>query len=199
MRLLRILLLLGALAGAGCAASSELPLYREAKPLPPGALCRVAVLPFVNDSDFPLADTLVSKVFSARLQEAGNYLLAQDGDVLNAYRQLQLLPGAAPDLEQLRIIADRVNAQLLITGIVLEMREDRGDHGSVNPVAVLDVQVRDSRSGEVLWTTLHRRQGSDYKKAMHFGSLYTVTGLTRQMAEEIITLWLKKGFAQCNV
>lgn len=199
VKLFRLFLMAVLLFGAGCAVRTELPMHREMKPLPPESICRIAVLPFLNDSKFPLADTLVAKVISARLYDAGNYLVTQDGDVLKAYRQLQILPGEAPDLEQYRIIADRVNAQLLITGIVLEMREDRGDHGSVDPFAVLEVQIRDGRNGEVLWTTLHRRKGTDYKKTMHFGTIYTMTGLIQRMSEEIINLWFKKGLAQCNV
>jgi hypothetical protein len=183
---------------SGCAGSGA-PQHRQMAALPSGAVCRVAVLPFVNDSDFLNADAVLAKVLSARLQDSTDYLLAQDGDVLKAYRQLGLLPGRVPDLEQLQIIADRVDARLLISGIVLEMREDRGDHGSVNPVIVLEVQIRDGRSGEVLWTTFHRRQGADYKKTMHFGSIHTITGLSRRMVDEVITLWLKKGLTQCNV
>lgn len=182
----------------GCAGSGG-PQLRQMAPLPQGAVCRVAVLPFLNDSEFLAADAVIAKVVSARLQDSTDYLLAQDGDVYKAYRQLGLLPGVVPDLEQLQIIADRVDARLLFTGIVLEMREDRGDHGSVNPVIVLEMQIRDGRSGEVLWTTFHRRQGADYKKTMHFGSIYTITGLSRRMVDEIITLWLKKGLIQCNV
>lgn len=189
---LSIGLLLGCAGGGG-------PQHRQVASLPQGAVCRVAVLPFLNDSEFPAADMVIAKVVSARLQDSTDYLLAQDGDVYKAYRQLGLLPGVAPDLEQLQIIADRVDARLLFTGIVLEMREDRGDHGSVNPVIVLEMQIRDGRSGEVLWTTFHRRQGSDYKKTMHFGTVHTITGLSRRMVDEIITLWLKKGLTQCNV
>ncbi len=183
---------------AGCAAGNG-PQLQQMSPLPEVAVCRVAVLPFQNDSEFLAADAVIAKVVSARLQQSTDYLLAQDGDVYKAYRQLGLLPGMVPDLEQLQIIADRVDARLLFTGIVLEMREDRGDHGSVNPVIVLEMQIRDGRSGEVLWTTFHRREGADYNKTMHFGSIYTITGLGRRMVDEIITLWLKKGLIQCNV
>jgi len=158
----------------------------------------VAVLPFLNDSDFPLADTLVSKVFAMQFQDSGNYLLIQEGDIQKVYQQLHLLPGVAPSLEQLQIIANRVSAQLLITGIILEMREDRYALGTVNPVLIVDIQIRDGRSGETLWTAFHRRQGTDYKKAMHFGTIHTATGLSRQMAEEIINLWFKKGLTQCD-
>ena len=203
-----LLLALLALLASGCAAlpkASELlpggdrfPIHRQAAPLPPGPLCRVAVLPFLSDSEFPLADAIVSKVFKAEFQNSGGHLVAQDGDILKVYQQLHLLPGETPTLEQMQIVADRVNAQLMITGIVLEMREAPGEHGTVNPKIVIEIQIRDGRSGEILWTALHRRQGNDYKKIMHFGTLHTVAGLSRQMAEEIINLWYKKGLTQCN-
>ncbi|MEJ2033737.1 MAG: hypothetical protein P8Y63_12025 [Deltaproteobacteria bacterium] len=159
----------------------------------------MAVLPFLSDSDFPLADAIAGKVFATQLQESGDYLISQEGDILKVYKQLHILPGVAPTTEQLQIIADQVHAQLLITGVVLEMREDRGEHNTVNPLLVEEVQIRDGHSGETLWTTYHRRQGSDYKKTMHFGTIHTVSGLSRQMAVEIINLWFKKGLPQCDV
>ncbi len=196
------ILLIGLLSN-GCGTilpgSAQLPLHTQMKPLPPGPVCQIAVLPFLNDSEFPLADTIVNKVFTAQLQASGNYMIIQEGNILKAYQQLHILPGRAPNLEQLKIIANRVGAQLLITGIVLEAREDQGEHETVNPVLVMEIQIRDGRSGDILWTAFHRRQGTDYKKTMHFGTIHTVTGLSRQMAMEIINLWFKKGLTQCNV
>jgi hypothetical protein len=197
--LLRTLVLLAVLLLAGCAGRNEVPLQRQMSPLPPQPICRLAVLPFANDSNYLLADAIVSKVFAARLQDAGNYLLAQDGDIQRAYRQLGIMPGTSPNLDQLQIIGGRLNTRLLITGSVLEMREDRGDHGSVNPFMIFEVAIRDGSSGDVLWTTFHRRQGSEYKKTLHFGSIHTVTGLSQQMADEIISLWFRKGLVPCNL
>ena len=192
------ILLLGLLS-TGCAGNDQLPLHRQMTPLPSGPICRVAVLPFLNDTDFPLGDAIVNKVFTTQFQDSGNYLIIQEGDILKVYQQLHILPGIAPSLDQLQIIADRVNVQLLITGIVIEMREDRGEYNTVNPVLIMEIQIRDGRNGEMLWTAFHRRQGTDYKTTMHFGTIHTVTGLSRQMAEEIINLWIKKGLNQCNV
>jgi hypothetical protein len=198
-----VLIVLLSLFGTGCETLlpnyNYMPYHQQLAPLPPGPLCRVAVLPFLNDSDFPLAGTIAGKVFTAVLDDSGNYLVIQEGDVTKVYQQMFIFPGVAPTLEQIQITADRVNAQLLISGIVMEMREDRGEHGTVNPMLLIEVQIRDGRNGEILWTTLHRRKGTDYKKTMHFGTIHTVTGLSRQMAEEIINLWYKKGLTQCNV
>ena len=181
------------------ACGTRVPLHRQLAPLPSGPICRVAVLPFINDSDYPFGDTIINKVFATQFHEAGNYLVIQEGDILKVYQQLHILPGMEPSLEQFQIIADRVNVQLLITGIIMEMREDRGEHGANIPLIILEMQIRDGTNGEVLWTTYHRRQGTDYKKTMHFGTIQTVTGLSRQMAEEIINLWLNRGLKQCNV
>ena len=133
-----------------------------------------------------------------RDRDMGDHRVVQDGDVFRIYQQLHILPGEAPTLEQLRIIADRVDAQLLITGTVMEMQAAPGQRGTVNPRLVVEIQIRDGRSGETLWTAFHRRQGTDYQKTMHFGTIHTISGLSRQVAEEIINLWYEKGFARCN-
>jgi hypothetical protein len=80
----------------------------------------------------------------------------------------------------------------------MEMREDRAGN-TVIPVIIMEIQLRDGNSGEIVWTAFHRRQGTDYKKTMHFGTIHTVTDLCRKMAEEIINLWYNKGLKQCDV
>lgn len=195
--------LLLALIFAGCVArlpvGQQFPLHRQMQPLPSGTICRVAVLPFVNDSDYPLADAIFNKVFAAQLHSAGNYLMVQEGDILKVYQQLRILPGQLPTPEQLQIIAGRLDSQILVTGTVIEMRENPGQHGSVNPALAVDVMLRDGKAGEPLWGIYHRRQGTDYRTAMHFGAKHTVTGLSQQVAVEIINLWFKKGLSRCDV
>jgi polysaccharide biosynthesis protein PelC len=204
LRLSRYLLLaLLPLLLHGCAAPflnrQEFPLHRQSAPLPPGSICRVAVLPFLNDSDFPLADSIMHKVFAAQFNTSGNYLVIQEGDILKLYQQLHIWPGQAPTPEQLQILSSRLEAQLLITGVVSEMRENAGTHASIDPVLAVDVQLRSGDSGDLLWGTFHRRQGTDYRTAMHFGTIHTVTGLSQQVALEIINLWFKKGLQPCDV
>lgn len=181
---------------SGCGAVRP---YQQKAPLPPGPVCRVAVLPFQSESEYPLAGLIAYKVFAAEFQTAGNYLLVQEGDILKIYQQLRILPGQAPSLEEMQILASRLEAQLLITGNVIEMRENTSGMDGVNPVLAMEVQIRDGRTGDTLWRTYHRRQGTDYRKAMHFGTINTVTGLGQQISREIINLWFKEGLTQCDV
>jgi hypothetical protein len=191
------IMLLGFLC-TGCGINDPLPLNQQIKPLPQGPVCRVALLPFLNESKFPAGDAIFSKVFAAQFQDAGNFFIIQEGDISKVYQQLQLLPGMAPTLEQLQIIADRVKAQLLITGSIIEMWEQPAEHNTINPRISVEVEIRDIRNGKILWATLHKREGYYYNKTMHFGTIHSVTGLSRQMAVEIINLWFKKGLSQCD-
>lgn len=196
-RLLAVLLVLG--CSAGCVMREELPLHREMAPIPPGPVCRVAVLPFVNDSDYPLANVIAKKVFMAEFQELGDYQVLQEGDIHKTYQQQRIYPGRAPNLEQMRIVADRLKADVLVSGTIFEMREDPGLYSTVSPKIIMEIHIRDGRNGETLWTAYHHRQGSDYTKTMHFGTIHSVAGLSRQMVIEIINLWLEKGLPECNV
>lgn len=176
----------------------KLPINQQIKPLPQGPICRVALLPFLNESKFLTGDAIFSKVFAAQFQDAGNYFIIQEGDISKVYQQLHLLPGVAPTLEQLQIIADRVKAQILITGTIIEMRELPAEHNTINPTISVEVEIRDRHSGKILWSTLHKREGYYYNKAMHFGTIHSVTELSKQMTLEIINLWFNKGLNQCE-
>jgi polysaccharide biosynthesis protein PelC len=193
-----VLILILLLSTSGCR-GSLLPYSQQMTSLPPGPICQVAVLPFQSESDFPQAGAISHKVFTAQLRSAGNYLVVQEGDVLKIYQQLRLLPWQPPTPEQLQLLASRLGVQLLISGKVLEMREDPGNQAAVNPVLALEVDIFDGRNGGSLWRTYHRREGTEYRKAMHFGTIHTVTGLSQQVSREIINLWFKEGLTKCDV
>ena len=181
----------------GCGA--EFPILQRMKPLPAGPVCRVAVLPFSSESDYPLADLIAYKVFSAQFAALDNAWMAPEGDVLKIYQQLRIFPGQQPTAEQLQILASRLNVQLLIKGHVVEMRENPGANKSVNPEIALHMDLVDGPTTDTLWSTYHRRQGVEYQKVMHFGQIHSVAGLCQQASSEIITLWIKKGLTQCDV
>ena len=139
------------------------------------------------------------KIFSAEFAALNNAWVAQEGDVLKVYQNLRIFPGELPTPEQLQILANRLNAQVLILGHVVEMKEAPGPNDSGNPVLAMRVAIVDGRTAETLWNTNHRRQGTEYQKAMHFGQINSIAGLCKQVSEEIITLWIDKGLTQCDV
>ena len=177
----------------------ELPILQRLRPLPVEPACRVAVLPFVNESDYPSAEIISYKVFSSVFSEMNNSWLAQEGDIRKIYQQLRVFPGQTLNQEQLELLANRSNVQLLIVGTVIEMEENQGRNDTVNPVLTLRIKIIDSLSSETLWETYHHRQGVDYRKVLHFGQINSIAGLCQQVSKEIISQWLEKGFPLCNV
>ncbi|MEJ2199445.1 MAG: hypothetical protein P8X63_00290 [Desulfuromonadaceae bacterium] len=193
----RVVFLLGVLfCLAGCGRD---PFLHRMKPLPAETPCRIAVLPLINETDYPLAETIVYKVFSVELTEMGNFWLAQEGDIRKIFQQFRIYPGQPLSPEQMKILADRLNVQLLITGNIIQMQENPGPNGSVNPELAVRLSILNADTIETLWSTYHRRQGIDYQTTMHFGQINSMTRLCRQVAKEIINLWFEQGLTPCDI
>jgi hypothetical protein len=110
---------------------------------------------------------------------------------------MMIYPGQAPHLDQLRVLSDRLNVDLLISGKIVELTEDRSSR-ETPPMLALSLTLIDGTSGKILWTTYHKREGGYYRKVMHFGLINSLTALTQKMSQEIIDSWFRKGLKVCN-
>lgn len=183
-----ILLLFFFLSGCGL----PRPSLQKISSLPPEGACKIAILPFYNDSNYPLGDTLLYRVFVNEMGRMGNFELANEGDIRNIYRQMKIYPSQPLDYEQTMIVADRLGVQLIVIGHIVDMAEEKS--GSfVNPILSVNLQIYDANSGRRLWTTYHGREGEQYRKVMHFGVINTISALTQQVSKEIIELWIEEG------
>lgn len=177
----------------------QAPTVLKQGPLPDGGkICRIAVLPFVNQSEYNQADDIFARVFASELVNSGNYQVAQEGDVRKFYQQMQLLPTRTPNVEQMRALADRLGAQIVISGTVVEMR-DKNESGRVlDPSVAVIVRIVEGASGRTLWATYNRREGVQYRRIMHFGLVNSLTLLTKHVSSEIVEAWQKEGFLKCT-
>jgi hypothetical protein len=182
------------LACSACAVYAPSPEKKNGYECDP--VCRVVFLPFINSSRFEQGNVIVQRILGAELTRIGGAEVASEGDVRNIYRELRIFPNQHPDIEQIKVIGSRLDAQIIISGRISEMEEKMGDN-YVNPVLGVMLQVYDGKSGKSLWSTYHRKEGSDYRKIMHFGLVNTVTQLSRIMADEIIEQWFAEGMKRC--
>ncbi|BCO10275.1 hypothetical protein GF1_26510 [Desulfolithobacter dissulfuricans] len=190
----RLLILCGVVLLAGCARSG--PTLDVFGPLPENASCRVALLPLADRSNYPQGGAIFYKIFLSELVASGRYQVVPEGDILEIYQQLMIYPSQLPSQEQLEIIGGRLGVSLFISGEILSMREPRSGV-YMQPELTLILRLHDGRTGAVLWSTYHRRLGTDYHEVLHFGRINTIAGLARRMTREIITLWHQKGLAPC--
>ena len=179
---------------SGC--GSKQPVLHKMAPLLLDEYCKIAVLPFVNETNFSNGDIILQKVFVAELIKNGEYLVSQEGDIRKLFQQIKIFPGHSPDYEQLRIIADRLNVQLIITGQINEMNENELGRG-VNPSIGVLLHIYDANTGSCLWSTYHRRDGEQYRKILHFGKINSITSLAQAMSQEVINKWFAEGLKKC--
>lgn len=169
--------------------SSELPFG--------GEISRIAVLPFTNQTDYKLAETIFARVFTAELIAKGGYIVAQEGDVRQILNQMRMLPGEELSSEQLRALADRLGVQIVISGAVLEMRDKVAGSIKLEPYLAVVVRIMEASSGRTIWATYNRSEGRDYQIIMHFGVVNTVSALARKVSAEILDLWAEEGLKKC--
>ncbi|MBU0682464.1 MAG: hypothetical protein KKD73_13685 [Proteobacteria bacterium] len=162
----------------------------------PVQACSVGVLPLINRSAYSQGDKILYRVIMAELVIQRPWRLALEGDIRRIYRELRLRPWIQPNPEQMQIIASRLGVDLLVGGEILEMEEQvEGDR--VNPRLKIQLQVYNGKDGTLLWSTYHGKQGTDYRKLMHFGLSNTVSELGKKMMKEILGLWEEEELLAC--
>ncbi|MFZ5773627.1 MAG: hypothetical protein ACOY4W_19575 [Thermodesulfobacteriota bacterium] len=191
-----LFLLIALLPGFSSCTSAK-PLLEKKNVYEEESICKVALLPFINSSRFEQGNLVMQRVFAAELSRLAGIEISSEGDVQNIYQELRIFPNQLPSIEQLRVLGSRLDVQLIINGRITEMEEKIGDN-YVNPVLALTLQVYDAKSGKTMWTTYHRREGSDYRKVMHFGLVNTMTQLSRITSDEIIEEWFAEGMKPCG-
>jgi len=189
-----ILAVLILLVLAGCA--RKVPSVEEFYAMPAKAACRVTLLPMIDKSSFPRGSVVFYKIFLAELVASGHFQVVEEGDVLELYRQFRMYPNRQPSSEQLKMLSGRLGTTLFVGGDVLEMEENKAGE-FIDTKLTIVLQLYDGNTGRKIWTTYHRRRGSDYQQVLHFGRINTVTSLARQVSREIINLWFEKGMTPC--
>ena len=132
----------------------------------------------------------------AEIIKSSRLEVIHEGDVRKLYRQLRIYPGQQPNFAQLTIVAARLNAQLLVTGTIIEAK-DKLSSRAPNPSLTFTLQLINAQTGRTLWNTYHKRNGQHYQKILHFGIIASLSGLARRMSQEIIDLWTREGLKSC--
>lgn len=180
---------------SGCIASSDQPKLQQLTQLPRN-ICKIAVVPFLNESEMSRGDVIFYRVFVAELNKSQDYVVVQEGDVRKIYRQMRISPKENASLEQMIIIADRLGVDALIRGTIVLMKEDEG-RMNTEPELAVDLQLIDASTGKTILTTYHARTGEEYRKVMHFGLVNTITELCGRVAQEVLEIWKEKGLSKC--
>jgi hypothetical protein len=198
IRLLPGVMILLALMLCGCSASAP---DRTITKIADGQLkrqvCRVVLLPFVNESKSLALDVQAYRIFLAEIVRSGVFKVVPEGDLKHFLYRNRIPTDAIWD----RKLVATLSRQLEVDGaLVVYIRESnlvQGSYGSKHTFISLQVELYDTDSGRLLLSSFLRRKGTDYTKGLHLGVVDTVRGLLQHMAREIIEIWQEEDVSGC--
>ncbi len=155
--------------------------------------CKIVVFPFKNETKNPVVARLVYRLFVNEISNDSTFRVVPEGWVRHFMMMERCLVGEDITPSLMKLLAKRTNAQAIITGEILQF-ERKGDDIKLSFV----INVRDINTGKLLWSTYHSRTAEEYRKILHYGRIYTVTGLAKNMIHEILEQWRNNKLGGCE-
>ncbi len=164
----------------------------------PQKICRVAVLPFDNWTNEDLAGITAQRIFHGALVNSGRFEVRPEGDVSLFRLRHRMLPGELLEPFHYADLLEKLRIDAVVQGRLTRVGMDIGRGPDDVPVVAMQMKLYDVRRGQLVLSTMHHRWGDEYRKAMHFGTVTTITGLMDRMSDEIIADWIEKGVGNCR-
>jgi TolB-like protein len=166
--------------GLGCGGQAPRPAAIPGAPLP-----RIAVLPFDNLTDEGGAGETMTLVFFTTIGQAGRYEPVESGIVAAVLDSMRIRLTTTLSAEQLSAIGQRLDAQRLLVGSVLESGSVRTDDGDLPSVGVT-VKLIDPATGRVQWTRMGFKTGGDKETVFGWGRERSRPKLAARLAQDIL-------------
>ncbi|AEH45649.1 hypothetical protein Thein_1793 [Thermodesulfatator indicus DSM 15286] len=153
--------------------------------------CRVIVLPFENQTKDPTINRVFYRILIDSLIEEGLFVVPE-GQVRRFFIMERYLVGENIPLNTIKLLAERTNTKIFIDGSILTYEKNEK-----NLKLAFIINIKDAYSGKILCSTYHVRTSEDYRKILHFGKVYTTSGLIKKMINEVLMEWRRKGLFSC--
>ncbi len=194
----QFLLLVSGLILVSCsAANSDKMITRVAGGELRSKVCRVVLLPFVNESRSEQLDIQAYRIFLAEIVKSGVFTVTPEGDLRDFFYRNRISPQTIWDRKLIATLSQQLDVDGALVVYIRDSNLVRGSYGSKQTFVSLQVELHDARSGKLILSNFLRRRGSDYIKVLHFGVIDTVSGLLQRMAQEIIEIWNEEGVSGC--
>jgi len=157
-------------------------IYRSSE-IKPNPKYTVAVIPFFNRSDRKNAGEIVVLHFVRELTKLENFEVIELGVVRQKILNARIIMDEGISLPQLDVVANSLEADLVITGKVMNYQDYQGLYGI--PKVDFFVSAIDRKSRNVLWTSNSYNQGDDKVYLFDWGRVNTAYAMTSQMVKSI--------------
>lgn len=142
----------------------------------------LAVLPFLNLSDRRGAGDAMSLEFVRQLVASGRYRVLEPGVVRDYLLRARVIMPAGVSLESTRLIVGEFDADLVLSGVVLDFDEGGGPQG---PTIGFSATLLE-RNGNIAWISRSANRGDDGVFAFGLGRVRTAQELGCRMVAEVV-------------
>lgn len=184
------------IAALGCSPRGDLRTSVSAFAAPE-KVCRVAVLPFENQTRDEGAGIFAARVFANQLAARGLVEVEPEGEMSLFFYRNRIAPGQVLKPQEYEELAQRMGIDALISGVVLELNRETGSSNVPIPRVGVQVDLVDTVKGGLILSSFNRRKGDDQRVVMHFGVRRTLTGLLTNAYSDIFSDWEQKGVGKC--
>ena len=146
---------------------------------------RVAVLPLENLTSERFAADRIRELLVVELSAQGLFGVVEGGEVNRVLRVHNIDSAAALGPEEVKQLGTELKAQALLTGSVIEFREQR--NGTLNsPEVALSLRLLDVESGLVVWSVSDARSGLGVWTRLFGVGEENQTGAARKLICELL-------------
>ena len=150
----------------------------------------LAVLPFDNMTPSANADDRVRDVFMTMLQATEVLYVIPPGEVARGVSRVALQDPTAPTAEEVINLARNLEADVVLTGSVLEYGTVRSASASANVISV-SVQMMEGQTGKVVWRASATRGGIGATKRLFGGGGEPMNTVTTKAVEDLLNALFK--------
>jgi len=154
----------------------------------PGGKYTVAVAPFWNTSGRHNADAYLALHFLSRLTKEGNFIVIDPGAVREKLLFFRFILQDGLSLRQADIIHDTLQADLILTGKVIEYQDAAG-----MPKVEFNALVFERKRKKVVWTSWSYNQGDDGVSFFDWGQISMAAALASKMTQAVVQDMTARG------
>ena len=141
----------------------------------------LAVVPFFNLSERKNAGELMALHFIRQLLEFENFLVIEPGVIRKSMLDLRVIMSDGISLANTDLVFQRLNADLILSGRVLDYQDYRGAEGT--PKVDFAAQIIERKSREVVWTVKSYGTGDERVFFFDWGKVNTAYAMAAQMVQ----------------
>ena len=170
---------------AGCASQPTSQATYHDPNMDFGLVQSIAVMPFVDLSQGGKSGDKVRDVFMTMLQANVEVYVIPPGEVARSISRIQPEDPSAPTAEEVIRLAENMEADVLITGTVLQYGEVRSGSAAAN-VCTLSVKMFEGQTGLVVWSASATRGGVGATERLLGGGGQPMNIVTSQAVNDTI-------------